>query len=291
MEKSAFIMAHAPEFEVQRMCRLLGLSRSYYYSLTKADEKEPRDSELEKAVVKWFTHHKERYGTRRLMDELADNEGMKVGRDKIATMMKQNGLKALQPRSSVPKTTQPVGGQPRCPNLLLEHGPVEEPDRIWVGDITYLPMVDSQWCYLAKWMDLFSRMIVGWEVEDHMREELIIRPFIKAEKRRCPPPGMIVHSDGGGQYGSKRFRRLLAGKYRQSMTRQDNVYDNAHAASFFARFKMELMQGRAAFRSVEDAKKTAFAYIEEYYNIERRHSSLGNISPYAYEERFGRSRE
>lgn len=291
MEKSAFITAHAPEFEVHRMCRLLGLSRSYYYSLTKADEKEPKDSELEKAVVRWFWHHKRRYGPRRLKGELAENEGMKVGRDKIATIMKRNGLKAIQPPSFVPKTTRPIGGQPRCPNLLLDHVPVKEPDRIWVGDITYLPMVGSMWCYLAKWMDLFSRMIVGWEVDDHMRDELIIRPFIKAEKRRRPPPGLIVHSDGGGQYGSKRFRRTLEGKYRQSMTRKGNVYDNAHAESFFSRFKMEIMGGRAAFRSVEDARKTAFAYIEEYYNIERRHSSLGNISPYAYEERFRRSRE
>ena len=161
----------------------------------------------------------------------------------------------------------------------------QAPNTLWVGDITYIPLRNGGWLYLATWMDLFSRLVVGWKLDPHMREGLVTDAFRQAVASRDPPEGLIVHSDGGGQYASKAFRRLLQGKFRQSMTRRNNHYDNAHAESLFSRFKAELLE-RGAFLNLEDAHKECFGYIEEYYNRKRRHSALGYLSPLEFEGQF-----
>ena len=158
---------------------------------------------------------------------------------------------------------------------------------MWVGDITYLPLVNNEWAYLATWLDLYSHYIVGWDVQSHMKEELVINAFEKAIKRRTPSPGLITHSDGGNQYGSKRFQRILAGiESLQSMTRKNNHYDNAYAESLFSRFKAEVLEG-GVFLSEEEARMECFDYIELYYNPIRRHSSLGYKSPLQFEKENG----
>ncbi len=199
--------------------------------------------------------------------------------------MKDLSLKAIQPKSFVPRTTQVDPAKARSPNLLLEMATLpNEVNRVIVGDITYLPS-ESGWLYLATWMDLYSRYITGWQLDDHMQAELVLEAFKKMTKNRRPQPGLIVHSDGGRQYTAATFRKLLARqKCRQSMTRKDNHYDNAFIESLFSRIKAELLTDYPIFKNKRDAQLRVFEYIEGYYNTQRKHSSLGYLSPIEFEQ-------
>ena len=243
---------------------------------------------LLKEVKDIFEFHKRRYGTRRIWEEMKD-KGYKIGLYKVKSLMAEQGLIAIQPKRFVPRTTQSHPNLRRSPNLLLDLPFPEAPNQVIVGDITYLPTTDQSedgWLYLATWMDLYSRKIVGWKVADNMEEALVIDPLKKIIKSRQPPEGMIVHSDGGSQYGSINFRALLKQhKLRQSMTRKNDHYDNAFAESLFSRFKAELLD-EGVFQDLVDAKIRIFEYIDGYYNTIRKHSSLGYISPQQYEDRY-----
>jgi len=262
------------------MCHLLKVSRSHYYSVIHS-EKSP-DALTEK-VVSIFNQHSKRYGARRIIAELKEEHHIAVGRQRIRRIMHEQNLQAIQPRSFVPKTTISDASRLRSPNLLPEIEGVTGVNKVWVGDITYLPTFNKGWLYLAVWQDLFSRYVVGWQVEEHMKEALVISAFRKAVIIRQPSQNLIVHSDGGTQYSSKGFRSETK-NYKQSMTRKDNHYDNATMESFFSRFKAELLEG-GAFQSLSDARKECFSYIEEYYNRIRRHSALGYVSPLDFENR------
>ena len=229
-----------------------------------------------------FDAHQQRYGTRRIEAELKDI-GVQAGRWQIRSRMTEQGLKAIQPRSFVPKTTKTNPNLLRSENLLLQMDQVNQINLVWVGDITYLPLPNGRWAYLATWMDLCSRLIVGWKISLSLSAELAIRSFEKALQRRKPPPSLIVHSDGGGQYMDTDFRQLLIkNKCRQSMTRVDNHYDNAFAESLFSRFKAELLRG-GIFLDLDNALAATFEYIEAYYNPIRRHSALNYRSPQKFE--------
>ena len=232
-----------------------------------------------------FWRHSRRYGSRRIKAEL-EAEGIDVGRDRVRKVMREEGLHAIQPRSFVPRTTDSRHGRRMSPNLLLEREPVRGPNEVMVGDITYLPLQHGGFCYLATWLDLYSRMIVGWYVAESMTEELIIKALEKAIKKRQPPSGLIVHSDRGGQYVGAEFRQLLAThEFEQSMSRADNTYDNAYAESLFSRYKAELLEN-GSFADVSEARAETFQYIESYYNRIRRHSALGYKSPEEYERDY-----
>lgn len=206
--------------------------------------------------------------------------------------MRALGLKAIQPRSFVPRTTDSRHTLGYSQNLLLGIKlPPEQPNEVVVGDITYLPLQDRSFCYLATWTDLFSRLVIGWEVMDNMPEELIIRAFEKALRRRGQLREAIVHSDRGGQYAARQFRSLLrTSGCRQSMSRADDAYDNAYAESLFSRYKAELLEG-GAFADLAEARMETFSYIEGYYNRIRRHSSLGYVSPEEDERKFVAERD
>lgn len=246
------------------------------------------DRLLLKEVKVIFDKHVKRYGARRILEELKDRD-FEVGLFKVRRLMKELNLKAIQPKSFVPRTTQSNPDLVRSPNLLLDVPFPDAPNQVIVGDITYLPaIIDGYkaWLYLAIWLDLFSRKVAGWEVDEHMDESLVIRPLKQVIRDRQPLAGMIVHSDGGGQYSSINFRALLAQHgFRQSMTRKDDHYDNAFAESLFSRLKAELLDG-GVFYGVHDARTRTFEYIEGYYNTIRKHSSLGYISPAQFEDRF-----
>ena len=155
-----------------------------------------------------------------------------------------------------------------------------------MGDITYIALANGGFMYLAVWMDLFSRKIIGWQLADNMKEELVIAAFKKAYQGRSAKQGLIIHSDRGGQYAGNAFRKLIADKKAiQSMSRADNAYDNAFMESCLSRFKAELMQD-GAFTSKEDAQTEIFEYIEMYYNPVRRHSSLNYVSPVKFEHLY-----
>lgn len=159
-------------------------------------------------------------------------------------------------------------------------------NEVWVGDITYIPMAEGKFRFLSVWMDLCSRKIVGWDHQDHMRESLVITAMNKAVGTRKVLPGLMIHSDRGGQYAGTKFRQILTGlNMVQSMSDADNPYDNAHMESYFSRFKAELMEG-GAFLNAEDAQTEIFEYIEMYYNPQRLHSSIGYLSPNNFENQL-----
>ncbi len=261
---------------------------SYYRSLK---EVEPSDTTVAQLVAAAFWQHSRRYGSRRLQAEL-QADGISIGRHQIRRLMREQGLTAIQPRSFVPRTTDSRHTLGYSENLLVGITlPPEKPNEVVVGDITYLPLQAGGFCYLATWTDLFSRLVIGWEVSDNMQEELIMRAFEKALSRRGHLHHAIVHSDRGGQYASLKFRASLrTSGCRQSMSRAAESYDNAFAESLFSRYKAELLEG-GAFADVEEARMETFNYIEGYYNRIRRHSSLGYVSPEEYERKFVEARD
>lgn len=265
------------------MCRLFGLSRSSFYDSAKLLKR--ADQLLKEELRKVFWFHKRRYGARRLGHELRDM-GFQIGRAKIRWLMQELGLEAIQPRSFVPKTTQSSSRFTRSSNLLLGRKFPGSINEVWVGDITYLPLEKGQWAYLSVWMDLYSRYIVGWKVADHMRTELVLESFEIAWVKRQPAANLLLHSDGGSQYAAKEFRdRITSLSVLQSMTRKDNHYDNAFIESHFSRLKAEVLEG-GMFRNVEDTQREVFEYIEAYYNTIRRHSALGYLSPFDFENKL-----
>ena len=212
-----------------------------------------------------------------------------MGRHQLRKIMTDNQLRAIQPRSFVPRTTNSNHAGPYSPNLLLGRPAPTRPGEVLVGDITYLPLMNGEWAYLAGWLDLYSRKVSGWTVDENMEEELVHSALQKAIGYNQLGKGSIIHSDRGGQYVGKSFRTTLRlHHFEQSMSRADEVYDNAFIESYWSRLKAELVYQRV-FRSVADAREQLFEYIEQYYNRKRRHSSLGYVSPLQFEEAYYRN--
>jgi transposase InsO family protein len=201
--------------------------------------------------------------------------------------MRRLGLRAIQPRSFVPRTTDSRHGAQVSPNLLLDEANApRKPRDVLVGDITYLPLRTGRWGYLASWQDKFTKRVVGWAVEERMTEELVIKALAKAIKGGSVESGTLIHTDQGSQYVSANFRALVeATGCRQSMSRRANCYDNAQAESFFSRYKAELLEG-GVFEDVGQARSETFSYIEGYYNRARRHSSLAYKTPDEFEREW-----
>lgn len=280
------IQEQASYYKVKELCQALGVSRSGYYAWR---NRVPLLDALTPKVKQVFWQHSRRYGSRRIRAELKA-EGEMIGRDRVRSIMQAERLQAIQPKSFVPRTTDFRHGLKMSPNLL-DGVIVTRPRQVVVSDITYLPLQTGQWAYLATWMDLYSRKILGWQIADQMEAELIISAFEQVIFCEPPAPGLIVHSDRGGQYVDCEFRQLLAVYgYEQSMSRAGETYDNAYAESLFSRYKAELLEG-GAFRDVVEAQVESFDYIERYYNRIRRHSALGYVSPDEYERAYYQRKE
>ncbi|UPL50187.1 IS3 family transposase [Hymenobacter sublimis] len=242
------------------------------------------------AVREAFAYHSQRYGTRRLRAEVSA-EGHAVGSWRRRRVLLAHGLRAQQPRSFVPRTTDSDPAVRAAPNRLPGQPAPTAPNRIWVGDITYLPRQGGGWLYLAAWLDRCSRKIVGFGaagaarrtcVRDTMPEDLVSEALRRALVVRRPLAGLVVHSDQGSQYTATRFKALLARHGAvQSMNRRGNCYDNEHAESFWSRFKAKLLDG-GSFPGLTEAKLEISHHIA-YYNAERRHSALDYCSPNHFE--------
>ena len=277
----AFIATQTAAFSVTDLCQTLNVSRSGFYAW---QQRPARPDELTPHVKTVFAQHARRYGSRRLVAEL-QAQGYAIGRRRVRGIMQAETLRAIQPKSFVPRTTNSKHGGRMSPNLL--EGLVStQPQQVYVSDITYLPLLTGGWAYLATWLDLFTRRIVGWAVADNLAAALIIRALQQALGRVPAKRGMIAHSDRGGQYVAEEYRALLkAYGFEQSMSRAGETYDNVHAESLFSRYKAELLEG-GAFRDVAEAELETFDYIERYYNPIRRHSALDYVSPVAYERAY-----
>jgi putative transposase len=282
-----FIIGQSTDYPVQTLCNAMQVSRSSFYTYQTGETYVQNGTRSERSVLvkELFNKHRKRYGSRRIMKSL-QHQNIPIGRYQVRSLMKEQGLKALQPKSFVPKTTNSKHTLGYAPNVLGEIGAPSAPNSVYVGDITYLPTTYGQWLYLNVWIDLYSRFVVGWKVDDNMEDTLAIDSLNQAVYKRRPTPGLIVHSDRAGQYASYKFKALFANTgYIQSMSGADNPYDNAHAESFFSRFKAELLQ-KGAFQSKEDATTEIFNYIEMYHNTERLHSSIGYLPPATYEKQY-----
>lgn len=269
-------------FPVAAVCQALGVSRAGYYAHARdqAGPREQADARLRPLVRQIFWEHKRRYGARRIAAELAAR-GEACGPGRVARLLKQLGLQAIQPKSFRPRTTQSRHALGYSPNLLLEAPPPDAINQVWLGDITYVPLASGRFAYLALVMDLYSRRIVGWELDESMTEALVLTVLRAAIAARQPRPGLIHHTDRGGQYAGGEYRRVLGrARMRQSMSRADNCYDNAFMESCFGTIKTELEM--EAYANLGAASEEIHEYLC-YYDTKRRHSSLGYLTPYEFE--------
>jgi len=269
-------------FPVAAVCQALGVSRAGYYAHTRgeAGPREREDARLRPLVRQMFWEHKRRYGARRSAAELAAR-GEACGPGRVARLLKQLGLQAIQPKSFRPRTTQSRHPLGYSPNLLLEAPPPCGINQVWLGDITFVPLVGGRFAYLALLMDLYARRIVGWELAEHMAEALVLAALRPAIAARQPGPGLIHHTDRGGQYAGGEYRQVLGrARMRQSMSRADNCYDNAFMESCFGTIKTELeMEGYADLRAAHEEIHDYLCY----YDTKRRHSSLDYLTPWEFE--------
>ncbi|MCC3155584.1 IS3 family transposase [Hymenobacter sp. BT770] len=281
MSTYRYIAQRQARVPVRQRCQVLQVAPSAYYAWRRQQDHPVPEPVWQAAVRQAFAYHSQRYGTRRLRVEV-QAQGHAVGRWRIRRVLHAHGLRAQQPRSFVPRTTDSDPAVRAAPNRLLGQPAPAAPNRVWVGDITYLPRQGGGWLYLAVWLDRCSRKIVGWDVRDTMPEDLVSEALRRALVVRRPPAGLIVHSDQGSQYTAARFKQLLTRHGAvQSMSRRGNCYDNAHAESFWSRFKAELLDG-GRFPGLAEAKLEISHHIA-YYNAERRHSALGYHSPNHFE--------
>lgn len=281
-----FIKDNSATFPITVMCSELKVNTSCYCAWNRGETYvlSSLKVEQEKSIEKVFTEHNSCYGAARLVPALVE-QGVKVGLYRVRSVMKKIGLRAIQPKSFTPKTTDPTDDRLRKA-YLLENKIVSHPNEVLVGDITYLRMQNNKFLYLATWIDMYSRMVVGWHLDDNMRADIVISALNNALGKRNTSKGLIIHTDGGKQYIDKDFKSILTKhKFEQSMTRKDNHYDNAMAESWFSRLKTEKIRGRI-FQTKEEANSVIFEYIEQYYNRKRLHSSLGMMSPTVYEEKY-----
>jgi transposase InsO family protein len=278
-----YIAQRQAQVPIRQLCEVLRVGPSAYYAWQRRQKPAPEPA-WQVAVRQEFTWHSARYGTRRLRAEL-HAQGHRVGRWRIRRTLAAAGLRAQQPRSFVPRTTDSHPHVRAAPNRLLGQPAPTAPNQVWVGDITYLPKQGGGWLYLAMRLDRYSRKVVGWEVRESMPEDLVSEALRRALAVRQPAAGLLIHSDQGSQYSATAFKALVARHQAvQSMSRRGNCYDNAHAESFWSRLKTELLDG-GSFRNLSEARLEISHYLA-YYNAERRHSALSYLAPNHFETHF-----
>jgi len=281
--KFAFIKEHLWDYPADVACEVLAVSRSGYYAWQQRPAS-PRQQRREELLVKIQAAHAQSrrvYGSPRVYADLAA-QGERVCENTVAKLMKQQGLQGKRKRKFVPRTTDSAHDRPIAPNVLGRQFAAEAPNRKWAGDITYIP-TDEGWLYLAGVIDLCSRRVVGWSMADHMRTDLVSDALTMALVGRRPRPGLLHHSDRGVQYASEDYQGLLARhRITVSMSGKGDCWDNAAMESFWATLKTELVH-QEHYKTREEARRSIFEYIEVFYNRKRLHSSLGYLSPEAFE--------
>jgi transposase InsO family protein len=277
-------MAQNPQFGIEKMRQVLGVSRSGYYSHRRRgpSRRALENERLKVEITALYKRYKGRVGSPSIREWLR-RQGDIVSEHRVARLMRELRL-AAKGKRKYRHTTDSNHNLPVAPNRLKQRFTVAGPDKVWVSDITYVQTREG-WLYLCIFWDLYSRAIVGYALEDHMRACLVTKALVRAYWRRKPLPGLLVHSDRGSQYASFEFRALLSelGMV-QSMSRKGNCYDNAVAESGFHTLKVELIH-EEDFQTRREGKEKIIEYIELYYNSIRLHSTLGYMSPLEFERR------
>lgn len=279
-----FLSEHRSQYSVSQMCQVLGVSRSGYYAWRRR-----QPSHRERVNQLLLTHIRaiyvashQTYGSPRVHAELLA-QGWVCNRKRVARLMRLAHLHARRRRRSRPVTTQVDRTRPIAPNRLNREFHATAPNQKWLSDITYVP-TDEGWLYLAVVMDLYSRRIIGWAMQDTLADELTQAALHMAFAHNAPVTAPLHHSDRGSQYASAEYRALLtAHQCVPSMSRRGNCYDNAPMESFFSTLKIELIHQRH-YHTRAEARHDIFAYIEGFYNTQRRHSALDYRSPVEFEQ-------
>lgn len=279
----AFVRRHASEYPAAVACRVLGVSRSGYHASQCRPESEraKADRALSALVVASHAASRKTYGAPRIQDDLRE-AGHRVGQRRIARLMRQVGLRgACHPRRSPPSIrTVPT----TAPDLVQRRFAADAPNRVWCADVKQV-WTRQGWLFLAVVLDVYSRRIVGHACGVAATTALVERAFASALRRRWPAPGLVHHSDRGAAYVSGPFQSsLVAAGAVRSLSRPGTPLDNAVVESFFSTLERELLAGRH-FGSGAEARSSLFDYIEVFYNRQRKHSTLGYVSPAAFEAR------
>ena len=270
------------EYPVSVLCDTLGVSLSGYYAWKKRplSQHQREDQQLAERIHAVYYAYRQVYGSPRIHAELRD-QGISISRKRVASLMREQGLAASRRRHRT-ITTHSEAGARVAPNLLNQEFTASRPNEKWTGDITAIWTYEG-WLYLAVVLDLYSRRVIGWAMAATQDEALIEQAFHMALLGRHPEAGVLFHSDRGSQYTSDAYRALLAeAGATVSMSRTGNCYDNAVTESFFGTLKGECIE-RTSFQTRGQARQTIFEYVECFYNRVRRHSTLGYVSPAAFE--------
>ena len=265
-----------------RLCKAFSLSRSgLYASISRPESKRGKENRLLEARLRIIhAESHETYGVPRVLSELEDL-GIHVNHKRVERIRRLLGIK-IRHRKRFKPTTNSKHDFPVSKNILARNFKVAEPNKVWAGDITYIPTKEG-WLYLAVVLDLFSRKVVGWAMSKRIDAELALDALRMAFSLRRPGPGLLFHSDRGSVYACYDFKDLLADHLaKPSMSRKGNCWDNAVSESFFSTLKGDWLD-RFAFETRDDAQREAFYFIEAFYNRRRRHSALGNLCPVAFE--------
>ena len=282
--KYGFIRAHQDQFSVARMCAVLQVSRNGYYDWRdRPESKRSRDNRTVLSQIREVhTRSREAYGALKTWRELRA-KGHQWGRHRIAKLRREAGIEARRKRR-FRVTTQSRVGMVAAKNRLKQCFKAKAVDRVWVGDITFVPTAEG-WLYLAVLIDLYSRRVVGWAMSERIDQQLVLDALNMALLQRRVKPGLIHHTDQGRQYSSAAYLAVLNEHGMiASMSRRGNCYDNAVAESFFSSLKNELIH-HSSFRTRGEARTAIFEYIEVFYNRQRRHQSLDYCSPVDYERK------
>jgi len=272
-------------FSVRRMSGLLEVSPSGYYAWRERppSQRAKANEVLVKEIKAIHAESHATYGSPRVHGELV-NRGLRVSKNRVVRLMRAENIQSRRKKKR-PSTTESRHDYPIAPNLLQQDFQAATPNEKWLSDITYIPTVEG-WLYLAAVLDLFSRKIVGWAMEDHLESELVELAFQMAVNNRHKVSGLLHHSDRGSQYAGAAYQALIqAHRVTPSMSRTGNCYDNAPMESFFSTLKGELVDWHK-YQTRAEARTSIFAYIEGFYNRYRLHSSLGYLSPEEFERRF-----
>ena len=279
--KFGFVAKHRGTWPVDVLCEGLGLSRSGFYAWRQRPQsvRARTDVAILQTIRASFVLSDSTYGARRMIDEVRD-AGHVCGRQRVARLMRGAALRARPRRRALP-----IDAGIRAiiaPNVLDRQFTATAPNQKWVADFTYI-WTREGWLYVAAVLDLFSRRVVGWSMQTAMTSELVTDALMMAVWRRGPDNRLLHHSDQGSQYTSEAFQRLLDGLgVTCSMSRSGNCWDNAVMESFFSTMKTERCN-RNRYATRQAARADIFDYIERFYNPTRRHSTLGNVSPIAFE--------
>lgn len=273
------------EHTVQVLCELLKVSRSGYYRWESSPppQRQRVDDELVDHIIQSHQESRENYGAPRILKDLKE-KGIKTSKRRCARLMREQGICGRKKHRRRPSTTDSKHAHPPAPNLMREGAKPTGPDQAWMTDITYINTGEG-WLYLAAILDVWSRKVVGWACGPTLHTSLVLAALAMAKRNRKPPPGLRHHSDRGVQYACDEYRKaLLAAAMICSMSRRGNCYDNAAMESFWSTLKTETGLDQSTPISRRAAELIVFDYIETFYNPKRRHSSLGYLSPVAFEK-------